>query len=268
MRTIILLLKALIPGRIKLLSIYTSINVGYKTLGSLTSWATSKRLCTRFCVGISHFWMHCHRKKWPLPQWSLAPLDSYRSVRRLLSVDTGVPVAWDDTRIGTDWADNFQIQQGKGKLEALFILFIFTCLYLSKAPWFLLFPTSPKYSIVSLAQSSNALPVCLIMCHTPPASKPLQSARWSRDSVPFFVPVCPSFPDMHQESHIHVDSVKLCDKRLFCTFTWKENRSAMAGGWTRITPLRKFISYNKDNVSRLPGMLRLNPKQLHSTMLA
>lgn len=180
-------------------------------------------------------------------------------------------MAWDDTGIGPDCgltSSRFNEGKGNGRLFLLPYPFIFLCLYLSKAPWFLLFPTSPKYSIISLAQSSNALPVCLIMCPMPPASNPPQSARWSRDSVPFFVLVCPNFPDMHRRSYIHMDSVKLCDKRLFCTLTRKGNRSAMAGGGTRITPLREFVSYNKDNVSRLAGMMRLNPKQLHSNMLA
>lgn len=176
LRTIILLLKPLPSGRIKSPSIYRSTNVVCETLGSLSSWELSRKLCTRFFVGIFRFWMHCHGKKWLLPQCNLAPPDSYRSVSKPLSIDTGVSVSSDDTGMRPDCGLTSSRLDKRKWSWRLFLFpypFIFPCLFLSEPSRFLLFPTFLKCAIVSLVQSSNALPLCPIMCPIPQPVTPL-----------------------------------------------------------------------------------------------
>lgn len=141
----------------------------------------------------------------------------------------------------------------------------FPCLFLSKPSRFLLFPTFPKCAIVSLVQSSNALPLCPIMCPIPPASNTPQSVRWSRKSVPFFVPVCPSFPGMHQGSHTHMESVKLRDKRLFCTLTRKEHRGSLSLTIsTMSTDFQGWWDWAQNNCSQTRWLRRLCIAHYHS----
>lgn len=134
--------------------------------------------------------MHCYGKKWPLPQWNLASPDSYRSARMPPSIDTERSVASDDTGMGPDCGlTSSRLDKRKGSWRLLLFPypFIFPCWFLSKPPWFLLFPTSSKYAMVSLVQSSNALPLYPIMCPIPPASNLPQSVRWSRESALFWL---------------------------------------------------------------------------------
>lgn len=63
--------------------------------------------------------------------------------------------------------------------------YIFTYLFLCKPPVFIPFPdvgSCPKYSIISLGQSPNALPLYPTMSPVPLGRDPPQSVRWPESS--------------------------------------------------------------------------------------